>query len=655
MCGITGILNLSGHMSYEALYTIAKNMSDTLYHRGPDDDGILVDAEAGIAIGHRRLSIVDLSPEGHQPMVSASGRYVITFNGEIYNYKNLRTKLEIQRQQNLPNFRGHSDTEVMLACIEAWGVEQAVRCFIGMFAFGLWDRQERMLYLVRDRLGEKPLYYGWMGKTFLFASELKALRRHPDFAARVNRDALTLYLRYNYIPAPYSIYEGVYKLLPGKILTISLSEKSPILPEPSSYWSAKEVAEAGVETPFRGTEMQAVGELDRLLRDAVRLQMVADVPLGAFLSGGIDSSTVVALMQVQSSLPVKTFTIGFHETEYNEAKHAKAVAEYLGTDHTELYVTPQEAMAVIPKLPTLYDEPFSDSSQIPTFLVAALARQYVTVSLSGDGGDELFGGYNRYFWGRSIWNKVGWLPKNIRQLMANCIKTISPQAWDCVYSCFAPLLPSKIKQRLPGDKLHKLADILAVENPEAMYLNLVSNWKNPESMIVRPSEAPTTLTDRSHWVNLHDFTQRMMYIDMVTYLPDDNLVKVDRASMGVSLESRIPLLDHRLVEFAWRVPPSMKIRNGQGKWILRQVLYKYVPKNLIERPKTGFGVPIDIWLRGPLREWAEELLDEKKLREEGFFDPFPIREKWDEHLSGKHNWQYYLWNILIFQAWLEQQ
>jgi len=627
-------------------------MADTLRLRGPDDGGAWVDADAGIALGHQRLSIIDLSLEGHQPMHSFCGRYVIAFNGEIYNYQDIRHELEQESQGYAIPWRGHSDTEVALAAISRWGIEAAVRRFVGMFAFALWDRTERVLYLVRDRLGEKPLYYGRMGRSILFGSELKALRAHPDFKGEINRDALALYLRHNCIPAPYSIYRGIYKLPPGTMLAVS--DRDAPFPDPVQYWSVREAAEHGLAEPFTGSTEEAIAALDGLLRDAVGLQMVADVPLGVFLSGGIDSSTVVALMQAQSDRPVKTFTIGFNETGYNEAEHAKAVARHLGTEHTEFYVTPEEAMAVIPRLPALYDEPFADSSQIPTFLVSEMARRSVTVSLSGDGGDELFAGYNRYFWGRSIWKRVGWMPQPLRVAAAVALTAVSPQSWDRVFAAAKSLLPAKLKQSTPGDKIHKLAEVLAVESPEAMYRGLASHWKDPASVVLGSSEPPTALTDRRLWSDLPDFTQRMMYLDTVTYLPDDILVKVDRASMGVSLEARIPFLDHRVVEFAWRLPLSMKVRDGQGKWLLRQVLYQYVPKELVGRPKTGFDVPIDAWLRGPLRDWAEDLLGERRLSEERFFDPVPIRDKWNEHLSGARNWQYYLWDVLMFQAWLDQ-
>lgn len=647
MCGITGFFDSSQQMAAETMQLIVRRMSDTLIHRGPDDGGSWVDGSAGIALGHRRLAIVDLSQEGHQPMVSADGRYVITFNGEVYNFLELRRELERLGHR----FRGYSDTEVMLASFIQWGLNAALQRFNGMFAFALWDRQERILHLARDRFGEKPIYYGWMGSTFLFGSELKAIQVHPNFQTEINRDALTLFLRFNYIPAPYSIYQGIYKLPPGTFLTWNGVVTHPA---PVPYWSAKEVAELATAEPFMGTEPEAVAHLDALLQDAVKLRLVADVPLGAFLSGGVDSSTVVALMQAQASQQMKTFSIGFYEDTYNEAQHAKAVAQHLGTDHTELYLTPEDALAVIPKLPILYDEPFSDPSQIPTFLVSQLARQHVTVSLSGDGGDELFAGYNRHFWGLSIWQKIGWMPSTVRSFAALVLSSFSPQSWDDLFTNFGTLLPAKFKQRNPGHKLHKLSEMLAAPNPEAMYTKLVSHWKEPEALVVGGSEPLTILSDCQHWAQLPNFTQCMMYLDTVTYLPNDVLVKVDRASMGVSLEARIPLLDPRVMEFACRVPLSMKIRNGQGKWLLRQVLYKYVPQNLIERPKMGFDIPIDRWLRGPLREWAQTLLDEARLREEGFFNPQPIWQKWTEHLSGNYNWQYYLWDILMFQAWLKQ-
>ena len=653
MCGIAGFLDVRASLPAGNMRAVVGRMTDTQVHRGPDDNGVWVDAEAGVALGHRRLSIIDITSEGHQPMVSACGRYVIAFNGEIYNFLDVRKDLE--NADGAPGWRGHSDTEVMLAAISHWGLEEAVKRFVGMFAFALWDRKERVLHLARDRLGEKPLYYGWMNGAFLFGSELKALRAYPGWQGEIDRDALALFLRHNYIPSPYSIYKGICKLPPGAILSMPAHPAHHVSPAPRRYWWAREVAEEGIKSRFRGSETEAAEELERLLRQSIGMQMVADVPLGAFLSGGIDSSVVVALMQAQSPRPVKTFTIGFHEDSYNEAKYARAVASHLGTDHTELYVTPKEAMDVVPRLPELYDEPFSDSSQIPTFLAAELARRHVTVSLSGDGGDELFGGYNRYFWGRAIWRGVGWMPRGLRAVLAKILVAVSPGSWETLFRRWDRFLPAEARHGSPGDKLHKLAEILAVNQPEAMYLGLVSHWKTPASIVLGAREPVTALTDSANWPHLTDITQRMMYLDLISYLPDDILVKVDRAAMGASLETRIPMLDHRVVEFAWRLPLFMKVRNGQGKWLLRQVLYKYVPKDLVERPKTGFGIPIDSWLRGSLREWAESLLDESRLRHEGFFDPAPIREKWTQHQSGERNWQYYLWDVLMFQAWLDHQ
>src|SRR5215203_2552592 len=646
MCGITGFWQVQGEGEIELL-ALARRMAARMEHRGPDDADEWVDAACGLGLGFRRLAIVDLSPTGRQPMQSASGRYVIIFNGEVYNFAAVRAELEKMSH----HFRGGSDTEVLLAAIEQWGLRDAITRFVGMFGFALWDREERTLHLVRDRLGIKPLYYGWQGGTFLFGSELKALAAHPAFHGEIDRDALALYMRHGHVPDPYAIYRGIHVLPPGTILTLRSQDDVAATPEP--FWSAREVVEAGLADRFTGGESEAIAALDALLRDAVALRMIADVPLGAFLSGGIDSSTVVALMQAQSARPVKTFTVGFHETGYDEAAYAAAVARHLGTDHTDLYVTPEEARTVIPQLPTMFDEPFADSSQIPTFLVSQLARRHVTVSLSGDGGDELFGGYNRYFWGRSIWRRVGWAPPAARAVGSRALTALSPDGWDRQFARLHRLLPAGLRQRTPGDKLHKLARVLAAENPEELYQGLVSQWNRTQDIVVGAIEPPTAITDRSRWAALPDFTQRMMFLDLISYLPDDILAKVDRASMAVSLEARVPLIDHRVVAFAASIPLSMKIRHGQGKWLLRQVLDQYVPRGLIERPKMGFGVPIDVWLRGPLREWAEELLDERRLEAEGFLRPGPIRQKWQEHFSGARNWQYPLWNVLQFQAWLE--
>lgn len=668
MCGIAGFIDSRQMFDTVVAGALVSRMADQLIHRGPDDSGTWCDGDAGLALAHRRLSIHDLNPTGHQPMVSISGRYVIVFNGEIYNFRELRDELEKCTEDRPLVWRGHSDTEVLLAAIDYWGLHKALDRFVGMFAFALWDKKERVLHLIRDRLGEKPLYYGWLDGQLVFASELAALKAHPGWKGEINRDALALYMRHNYVPAPHSIFSGIYKLPQGCLLSINPNKIfsgesfSPFPSEtvssqltPVSYWRAKDVAEKGNANLFSGSESEAIESLNILLLDAVKQQMAADVPLGGFLSGGIDSSLIASLMQVQSSRPVKTFTIGFNEEGYNEAVHAKQVAKHLGSEHTELYVTPQQAMDVIPRLSSLYSEPFSDSSQIPTFLVSQMARQHVTVSLSGDGGDELFGGYNRYFWGRSIWHKIGWMPRWSRHLTAKSIKALPQHSWDATFRMFSSILPDKLKQPHPGDKLHKIADVLGVGSPEEMYLRLVSHWKQPSDLVLESRESPTVLTDHRYWAKLPDFTQRMMFLDTVSYLPDDILVKVDRASMAVSLETRVPMLDHRVVEFAARIPLSMKIKNGAGKWLLRQVLYKYVPQELIERPKMGFGVPIDRWLRGPLRDWAETLLNEKRLTQEGYFDPGSIRIKWQQHLAGHNDWHYYLWDVLMFQAWLENQ
>lgn len=652
MCGFVGFIGvtaLNGRAEDEAML---KRMADTITYRGPDDAGYWCDEDQRVGLGHRRLSVVDLSPAGHQPMQTGSRRYVIAFNGEIYNHPLLRQALEASGQA--PSWRGHSDTETLLAGFDAWGIQGTVDRAIGMFAFAVWDRQTNTLTLVRDRLGEKPLYYGWQGRgneaVFLFGSELKALRAHPAFESNINRGALSLYMRHNYIPASYSIYEGIAKLLPGSLLTVSLQQREPKV---WAYWSGAQVAESGVASAFVGSAEQAVDALEVLLKDAVRQQMMGDVPLGAFLSGGVDSSAVVALMQAQSSRPVKTFTIGFNEEDFNEAVHAKAVARHLGTEHTELYVTAEQARAVIPRLPTLYDEPFSDSSQIPTFLLSQLARQQVTVSLSGDAGDELFCGYNRYQMTAKLWRKLAAVPLPLRKLAAMGLTSISPTSWNRLAGVFDGYVPRSLRFTNVGDKLHKGAGVLSSRSVDDLYLSLVSHWHDPASVVLGGHAPPTLLTGNAPALNGLDDVQRMMALDMLTYLPDDILTKVDRAAMGVSLETRVPFLDHRVVEFAWSLPQSMKLRDGQTKWALRQVLYRHVPKALIERPKMGFGVPVGSWLRGPLREWAEDLLSETRLKREGFLNPAPIRQKWAEHLSGKRNWQYHLWDVLMFQGWLE--
>ena len=663
---------------------IAIRMALSISHRGPDDAGVWGDAVAGIAMSQRRLSIVDLSAAGHQPMHSASGRFVIAFNGEIYNHLQLRAALEgvdCSDSFALTNvWSGNSDTETLLAGFEAWGVEATLKKTVGMFAIALWDTQTRSLYLARDRFGEKPLYYGWVGmgnnSAFVFGSELKAIRAYPGFANPVSREALALYMRFTYVPAPQSIYQNIFKLEPGCLLTLSGNlPAAPAAPLHSPaiheslvlhrWWALADVVEAGASKKIND-ESEAVLALESSLQEAVRLQTMADVPLGAFLSGGVDSSTIVALMQLQSTRPIKTFTAGFEEAGYDESPHAKAVAQHLGTEHNEFFITSAEALAVIPKLPFIYDEPFADSSQIPTHLVCKTARQQVKVVLSGDAGDELFGGYSRYFWGPRIWNRLAWLPYPARLALGAAIRKLPVSCWDKMSKPFNAMLPASLGISRTGDKAHKLAARLTgVRDLDDLYISLVSEWQDPaivvkgvssqrgEADMVGNYKPTNLLDDRLPAQGTKNGQLRMMYRDCTSYLPDDILCKVDRAAMATSLETRLPFLDHRVAELAWRLPLDMKIRGYEGKWALRQVLYKYVPRDLIDRPKAGFGIPIGNWLRGPLRDWAEDLLDERRLQAEGYFYAAPIRTKWSEHVSGQRDHTASLWAVLMFQAWLE--
>jgi asparagine synthase (glutamine-hydrolysing) len=646
MCGFVGILNLSNYAS-DAEQVVTK-MLNAIRHRGPNDAGVWIASGAGVALGHRRLSIVDLSPAGHQPMKSSCGRWVIAFNGEIYNHQSLRKELQSHGWSG--GWRGHSDTEVLLAAFSMYGVNKALEKCVGMFAFALWDNSEQMLIMARDRVGEKPIYYGWLDDTFIFGSELAALYRHPQWRGEINRDALALMMRHNYIPAPYSIFSNILKLQPGCILRLPSKVKEPII---ERYWSASEVATNGERNQFNGTTEEATEQLEKLLKQSISGQMMADVPLGAFLSGGVDSSTVVALMQSMSSQPVRTFTIGFHEEGYNEALHAKALAAHLGTDHNELYVSPQQALDVIPKLPSIYSEPFSDSSQIPTFIVSHLAKQSVTVALSGDGGDELFSGYSRYTISDKLWSQLSWMPRILRTVVANSLQALSPNMWNICLSKFLKIAPAKYRFANPGDKIYKLANILSLNTEIEVYKQLVSHWQIPTDLVLGAVEPATMLTGLEKMPSLDNFIRRMMYLDTVSYLPDDILVKVDRASMAVSLETRLPLIDHRIIEFVSSLPIDLLRRDGQSKWPLRQVLYRYVPRSLIERPKMGFGVPIDSWLRGPLREWGEALIDKNRLDSEGYFNSNMVSTLWKQHQSKERNWQYLLWDVLSFQAWLE--
>ncbi len=643
MCGLVG--SLGGRADQQELASRASAMADRIRHRGPDDEGVWVDAEAGVALGHRRLSILDLSPAGHQPMLSASGRWVVAYNGELYNHLALRRELE-GRSGGLA-WRGTSDTETLLAAVEAWGVEGALSRSVGMFAIALWDREGRELWLARDRMGEKPLYYGFQGEALLFGSDLSALRAHPAFRGELDRDALALYLRLNYVPEPYSIYRGIRKLEPGTYVRVSAER--PAL-EPRAYWSLRDAVERGEKEPYRGDDARAVDELEALLGDAVAGQMLSDVPIGALLSGGIDSSLTTALMQTRSARPIRTFTIGFEEKAYDEADHARAVARHLGTDHTELRLSPREALEIIPRLPAIYSEPFGDSSQLPTFLVMRLAREHVTVALSGDGGDELFGGYNRYFLGRRAWRALRWIPTPGRRMIGSALTAIPSDALNRVLR--APGAWAGVA--LPGDKLHKIGTRLrGLRDLDDLYVSMVTEWAGT-SRIVRGAATPRSLLDeRFRWPRTAEPVARMMALDGVTYLPGDILVKVDRAAMAVSLETRAPFLDHRVVEFAWRLPMEKKLRDGRGKWILRQVLDRHVPRALVERPKMGFGVPLEAWLRGTLRAWGEELLSEERLEREGYLDPKPIRDAWERHQRGEASLSARLWSVLMFQAWLE--
>lgn len=644
MCGFAGFR--SNTSAGTRLEVIAREMADRIAHRGPDDAGAWVDAASGMALAHRRLSILDLSPAGHQPMHSGSGRYVLVFNGEIYNHLSLRQRLSAEGYQF--EWRGHSDTETLLACVEAWGLERALQASVGMFAIALWDRSQRILQLARDRMGEKPLYYGWQNGTLLFGSELKALTAHPDFEHRVNRDALALLLRHNYIAAPHSIWQGIYKLLPGTILTLADDQRQA----PVAYWQFSKVAEAGEREPLELDLPRATDELERILGEAVSGQMLADVSLGALLSGGVDSSTIAALMQRHSSRPIKTFCIGFHEKAFDESAHASAVARHLGTDHAELFLTARNVLEMIPRMADIYDEPFADSSQLPTALVMSFARQSVTVALSGDGGDEVFGGYNRYRMVPKAWSMLRLLPSPVRRHLARVLLGVPVSGWDRLASPLALI----VRQAHIGNKLHKLARrLLRVSSADDLYVSIQEEWPDALQVVRQSAAASTLLTDRAGWPQVRGQVARMMSVDALGYLPDDILVKVDRAAMAYSLETRAPFLDHRVIEFAARLPMSMKVSSSTGKMLLRQVLHRHVPQALIERPKIGFGIPLDRWLRHELRDWAESLLDPRILSNDGFFDVQAIRAVWQQHLLGTASHGYQLWSVLMFQSWWRSQ
>jgi asparagine synthase (glutamine-hydrolysing) len=648
VCGVAG--RWGAPQQAADLHAQVQRMAQALEHRGPDDSGTWADPDAGLALGHRRLSIIDPSSRGAQPMLSADERWVLSYNGEVYNHRALSRGLPDAIRSSL---RGHSDTEVLLELIAASSLEAALPQLNGMFAFAAWDRRERELWLVRDRLGIKPLYYGWAGDDLVFASELKAIEAHPTFEPRVNRAALTLLLRHNRIPAPHSIFEGIYKLPPGH--RIRIHGPAPEQAELRPWWSARDRALAAVQCGFSGSSEEAVRELHELLLDAVDQRRISDVPLGAFLSGGIDSSTVAALLQATSDRPVRTFSIGFAEDSHNEAEHAARVARHLGTEHTELYLQPHDALEVIPRLPQLWDEPFSDSSQLPTYLVSALARDHVKVVLSGDGGDELFAGYPRYQRALRIWRRVRGLPRGARRGMAAALEATPPALWDRAAALLAPITPRSLRTAALGDKVHKGAELLAAPSLTLLYRQLVSHWKRPTEIVLHADEPQTLLCDHLIEEELGEGVAALSLLDALTYLPDDILTKVDRASMAHGLEARVPLLDHRVFEFAWRLPTELKHRDGEPKWPLRKILQTYVPTHLWDRPKQGFGTPIGPWLRGPLRDWAESLLDERRLKDEGFFRPQPIREAWSQHLSGARQLHYLLWDVLMVQAWLDHR
>jgi len=674
MCGFAGFyLNDKEYLHCEMEGNVSA-MANALEHRGPDDFGIWLDGEKSLALGHRRLSIVDISSSGHQPMLSKNKSYVIALNGEIYNHIKLRKELESLNPHH--SWNGHSDTETLLAGFEQWGIEETLKKTVGMFSMALWNLETKTLYLIRDRFGEKPLYFGWINtgnkNVFAFGSELKALKAYPRFQNNISREALKQYFKYMYIPAPYSIFEGIYKLEPGCILSMqSAPKQKPTEPfhfqdqnevsyeniKISKWYRFKEIIIKSANHKIKN-ELEANHLLETQLNETISIQSSADVPLGAFLSGGVDSSLIVALMQKQSTAPIKTFTIGFEDPQFNESVYAKAVASHLKTDHHEMKVTSNDALLLIPQLPSLYDEPFADSSQIPTYFVSQAAKKEVTVSLSGDAGDELFGGYNRYLMAPSLWKKINFLPFKIRKLLGASLRAVPINFWDKIGDIYnLTQIESKGINRL-GDKISKTALRLKnINSIDALYKSLVTEWPNPDCLVKgglkTSSELINLINDELPKQGLDSSESRMMYWDTISYLPDDILCKVDRAAMANSLETRVPFLDHRVVELAQRIPIEFKIKNKIGKMAIRNILYKSVPKELIERPKAGFGVPLGTWLRGPLRPWVEELINYNRLEKEGYLEPSIIREIWNEHLSGKRDWSFRIWSIVIFQQWLE--
>jgi len=654
MCGIAGIFDPAASSGADRLGSLAATMAATLEHRGPDDSGVWVDADAGIAFGHRRLAVIELGVGGAQPMASSGGRWMVSYNGEIYNYREVRRRLECHGTQ----FRGGSDTEVMAAAVEQWGVDQALDACEGMFALALWDRRDRHLHLVRDRFGEKPLYYGWVGKLFAFGSELKAMCVVPGFSAELDRRAVARYLRHNCIPAPDTIYQGVRKLLPGHLVTLTTASAPGHLPRQRCYWSAADAVARSRQQPVTASDTEMTDQLESTLSDAVAARMVADVPVGAFLSGGIDSSTIVALMQQHATGPLRTFTVGFADRSFDESAEAAAVAAYLGTDHTAVQVGDAEAVEVIHRLPDIWDEPFADVSQIPTYLVSQVARRAVTVSLSGDGGDELFAGYNRHAWLDRVWGRAATVPGGLRRTAGSALGRIPPAVFERAGRATS-VLPTGWQVRNPSNKMSKLARVLSASDPEHAYQALTTHWANSTAMVLGadqqdPHAQDDEVDQSSSPVAGAGITEQMLWLDLTGYLPDDILVKVDRAAMAVSLETRVPFLDRKTLELAWSVPLSAKLRGGRTKWLLRQVLERHVPAALVERPKMGFGLPIGSWLRGELAPWAEHLLDERRLRAQGVLDPLPVRRAWELHRSGRRDLGYELWDVLVLQAWIDR-
>ena len=640
MCGFAGLLSLKKNVQQEHLLL----MKEAISHRGPDSNGIWIHEQNIVGFCHNRLSIIDITNGGAQPMKSHNDRYIISYNGEIYNHLDLRLEL-LKIDENI-KFKSNSDTETLLVCFEVWGIEKSISKTVGMFAFSVWDLVEDTLYLVRDRMGEKPLYYGWQDDYFFFGSELKSLKCHPNFKSIIDNNALGMFFRYSYVPAPYSIYKGIKKLIPGTILKVNSSGESDTI----VYWDMDNVISNGIQKQFNGNDNDAISELDIRLNQTILSQQISDVPIGTFLSGGIDSTLISAIMQSQSNRSINTFTIGFADKKYNEANFSLEISKYLNTNHHELYLSGNDIVSAVPKITKIYDEPFADSSQLPSYFVCELAKQNVTVTLSGDGGDEIFGGYNRYIQAVKFSN----LPSITKKLMVKILNQFSPLQIDVIYDLLKPLLPNSIRSSNPGNHYSKILKLLSQETNWDIYQCLVSICRSPNKLMKKSFEEDG-LNNYTKYIfnNSRGFESQMMQSDALTYLSDDILCKVDRASMSVSLESRVPFLDHRIVEFSTTLPLNMKIRNGKGKWILRKLLEKYVPNQLLDRPKMGFGLPLDIWLRSSLKEYADTMLCQKKLIEDEFLDQKKITKIWEEHLSGKKNHQHVLWNVIMYQSWKE--